>query len=71
MSTDYDVVCVTCRKSTHLGVRFSSNFAFGHGSFDLEEQRRAGAWIVDHLNEGHELKIEVSDAVPDDYEHDQ
>lgn len=67
MSTDYSAVCMTCRSETHLGVRFASGWAFGHGSNDRDEWRRVGEWLIEHLAEDHDVRVMVSDVVPDDF----
>lgn len=67
MSTDYSAACFTCRRYHHLGVRFSSGWAFGHGSRDLMGHRRAGDWLLEHLHQAHDVRVLDDDAVPDDF----
>lgn len=72
MSTDYYAGCVTCRRVAHLGVRFTSGWAFGNGSNDVEGRRFAGEWILEHMHEGHDVRIFVSDdRTIDDFDYDK
>lgn len=49
MSTDYDVVCVKCRKGIHLGQRMAIDiYSFGFGSKDTETPPKIMRWIADH-----------------------
>lgn len=71
MSTDYAAICLVCREEIHIGVRFTSGFAFGHGSNDEAGRKALGRWIVERsavLNgTDHDVRIVVSDAVPDGF----
>jgi hypothetical protein len=67
MSTDYAAICRPCRQAVHLGVRFTSGWAFGHGTGDTQEQRAVGEWIQEHAR--HEPVIAESEFVPDGYEY--
>lgn len=66
MSTDYSVWCAQCRLAIHLGQRFLPNWAFGYGTGDIEHQRKAGDFIVDHDHDGTTLRISTCDDLPDD-----
>lgn len=57
MSTDYDAACMTCRRNVHLGVRFTSGWAFGHGTNDDAGRRAIGDWLLEHLEHGHDVRV--------------
>lgn len=67
MSTDYAAVCHMCHKAAHLGVRFTSGWAFGHGTEDTEEQRAVGEWLMLHMHEPVWPTVMPCDAVPEYY----
>lgn len=64
MSTDWDAVCFTCRKYTHLGQRFTSGPAFGFSTHDAEGRARAAEFVSEHAY--HDLRIMVDP--PDGFE---
>jgi len=61
MSTDYYVMCETCRKYEFLGTRFAGSVTFGESSKDEAGRERAMEFIVDHDN--HELRIRSEHAI--------
>jgi hypothetical protein len=65
MSTDYSVVCDTCKEYRHLGQRMASTYSFGYGSKDRETPTEIMEWIAGHADQGHKLTILWSDAVPE------
>lgn len=67
MSTDYDVACETCRTHRHLGQRFASGWAFGYGTGAVDSHRRAGEFIIEHVDAGHVVRVRASESVPSDY----
>ena len=69
MSTDYDAVCFTCRRSAHLFVRFTSGPAFAHGSGDERGRLQILDWLMWHLNKDHDVRIMCEP--PDDFAHDR
>lgn len=62
MSTDFELVCNTCKWRTHLGQRMASVFSFGYGSNDVKGAAEVAETIVGHL--GHDLRIFESEDGP-------
>ena len=62
MSTDFQAVCFTCRKSHHLGQRMgASHYSFGFGSRDQTGRAEVWAWLAQHVDpedgEPHDVRI--------------
>jgi hypothetical protein len=57
MSTDWDVVCYTCKLYTHLGQRFTTGPTFGFGTNDPQGRLIAAEFIAEHV--GHDLRINL------------
>lgn len=66
MSIDLDVVCLTCKKYTHLGQCSAGCVAFGYSSQDIEGRAAVGEFVLQHLGTRHNLRIVRTDDVPDD-----
>lgn len=51
MSTDFQAVCFTCRKSHHLGQVMGAGFySFGFGSRDQTGRAEVWAWLARHVD---------------------
>lgn len=80
MSTDYNAVCMTCRKHIHLGQRMGLGWSFGYGTGDDKTIKLQGEWLMFHLHtqwDGVEIKrpcdvrVMVADSVPEDFEREE
>jgi hypothetical protein len=66
VSTDFNVSCTKCRKTIHLGTRFTGGSIFGISSKDDQSRQSAIDFITDHLDHGF-LLIHTSDDRPDTF----
>lgn len=62
MSTDFQAVCFTCRKSHHLGQRMGAgHYSFGFGSRDQTGRAEVWEWLARHVDpedgEPHDVRI--------------
>jgi hypothetical protein len=69
MSTDYNMVCVSCKE---IGPTFASgSIAYG---FKVWDSKEVNEWLGHRQavgkHEGHDLRIMVSDAIPWDTDFD-
>ena len=63
MSTDYDIVCDTCRVQMHAGQRCAINeFSFGYSTGDSEGQEAVAKFAFEHAYHG-TIRILLSDVV--------
>jgi hypothetical protein len=65
MSTDWTVVCGSCKQGIHLGQRFSSGSTFGYGSNDEEGRFAAAEFIEEHVYHKPPLQILLTDDIPE------
>lgn len=70
MSTDWSVVCRSCKSGIHLGQRFTFGPVFGFHRDDSEGRERSGNFISEHIGHEPPLQILLTDAIPDDVEMD-
>jgi hypothetical protein len=61
VSTDFQVVCDTCKLIAHLGQRMGGRTSFGYGSNDAIGRKIAAEFITTHHEHGEGPRIEVSD----------
>jgi hypothetical protein len=61
MSTDFNVVCDTCKLIHHLGQRSGAGSSFGYGSRDAAGRKIAANFVIAHLEHGEDLRIEIAD----------
>ncbi len=62
MSTDFDIVCMTCKQRSHLGQIMAARCSFGYGSKDVEGREEVAEKVYSHL--GHDLRIYVVEDGP-------
>ena len=62
MSTDWNSVCMTCKRTCHLGQYMGCRFSFGFGSNDEPGRIAAGQFVNRHI--GHDLRIMLTDNLP-------
>lgn len=68
MSIDYDLVCLSCKKSVHLGQRFAAGYGtFGYGTNDVEGMEITWRFLLEHDHANlTNLRVMVSDDVPEE-----
>jgi|SRR5271166_2957498 len=63
MSTDYDIVCDTCRVQMHAGQRCAiDEYSFGYSTGDSEGQEAVAKFAFEHAEHG-QVRIVVGDVV--------
>lgn len=59
MSTDFSVVCPTCKAHIHLGQRMAGiRFTAGYGPNDIRGQEEVGLFLTKHACHGEMLTVD-------------